>query len=135
MDRRDLSMDIVRQLKDINNDTGQFVAGILSDDISREDQITFALRLVRLAEHIKERAQSTAGMVIEGGIVDDGDSGLTRYLELLNRDSLLAPVAGVLAAQSIVPQARTLAEDRGIRCVVVDYDELRGIPSTELRLF
>ncbi|GLZ30652.1 hypothetical protein Lesp02_28410 [Lentzea sp. NBRC 105346] len=75
MNRHDLSMGIVRQLKDINNDAGQFVAGILSDDISKEDQITFALRLVRLAEHIKERADSTAGMVIEGGVVDDGGSG------------------------------------------------------------
>jgi RecB family endonuclease NucS len=52
---------------------------------------------------------------------------LTRYLEYLNRDPLLAPVSGVLAAQSIAPQARTLAEDRGIRCVILDYDELRGI--------
>jgi len=60
---------------------------------------------------------------------------LTRYLDLMNRDPLLAPVAGVLAAQSIVPQARTLAEDRGIRCVVVDYDELRGIDTSESRLF
>lgn len=75
MDRRDLGMSIVRQLKDINNDAGQFVAGVLSDDISKEDQITFALRLVRLAEHIKERADSTAGMVIEGGVVYDGGSG------------------------------------------------------------
>ncbi|MGH3794922.1 MAG: endonuclease NucS [Pseudonocardiaceae bacterium] len=65
----------------------------------------------------------------------DAVEQLTRYLELLNRDPLLAPVAGVLAAQSIVPQARTLAEDRGIRCVVVDYDELRGMPSNEMRLF
>jgi RecB family endonuclease NucS len=57
----------------------------------------------------------------------DAVEQLTRYLELLNRDPLLAPVSGVLAAQSITPQARTLAADRGIRCVVVDYDELRGI--------
>ncbi|WP_018686971.1 hypothetical protein [Actinokineospora enzanensis] len=75
MDRRDLSMAIVQQLKGINTDAGQFVAGLLSDDISREDQIVFALRLVRLAEHIKQRADSTAGMVIEGGVVDDGGSG------------------------------------------------------------
>ncbi|WP_254710442.1 hypothetical protein [Streptomyces lunaelactis] len=68
-------MNIVRQLKDINNDAGAFVAGVLSDDISRDDQIVFALRLVRLAEQIKERADSTAGMVIEGGVVDDGGSG------------------------------------------------------------
>ena len=68
-----------------------------------------------------------------GGI--DGVEQLTRYLELLNRDSILAPVAGVFAAQEIKPQARTLAEDRGIRCVVLDYDALRGIESDELRLF
>lgn len=68
-----------------------------------------------------------------GGI--DGVEQLTRYLELLNRDELLAPVKGVFAAQEIKPQARTLAEDRGISCVVLDYDELRGIESTDLRLF
>jgi endonuclease len=57
----------------------------------------------------------------------DAVEQLTRYLELLNRDPLLAPVKGVLAAQTIKPQARTLAEDRGIRCVVLDYDAMRGI--------
>jgi hypothetical protein len=60
---------------------------------------------------------------------------LSRYLELLNRDAQLAPVGGILAAQTIVPQARTLAEDRGMRCVILDYDQLRGIESTDLRLF
>jgi RecB family endonuclease NucS len=57
----------------------------------------------------------------------DGVEQLTRYLELLNRDPLLAPVRGVFAAQEIKAQARTLAEDRGIRCVILDYDKLRGI--------
>lgn len=57
----------------------------------------------------------------------DAVEQLTRYLELLNRDPLLAPVKGVLAAQTIKPQARTLAEGRGIRCVVLDYDAMRGI--------
>jgi RecB family endonuclease NucS len=65
----------------------------------------------------------------------DGVEQLTRYLELLNRDPLLAPVLGVFAAQQIKPQARTLAEDRGIRCVVLDYDKLRGTDSDEFRLF
>jgi endonuclease len=65
----------------------------------------------------------------------DAVEQLTRYLELLNRDPLLKPVRGILAAQSIVPQARTLAEDRGISCAVVDYDALRGMDSTEDRLF
>lgn len=75
MDRRDLSMGIVQQLKDITGDAGAFVAGVLYDDISQDEQITFALRLVRLAEHIKQRAEDTAGMVIEGGVVDDDGSG------------------------------------------------------------
>lgn len=57
----------------------------------------------------------------------DGVEQLTRYLELMNRDPVLAPVRGVFAAQEIKPQARTLAEDRGIRCVVLDYDAMRGL--------
>ena len=65
----------------------------------------------------------------------DGVEQLTRYLELLNRDPLLAPVAGVFAAQEIKPQARVLADDRGIRCVVLDYNTLRGIERDEMTLF
>jgi endonuclease len=57
----------------------------------------------------------------------DGVEQLTRYLELLNRDPLLAPVLGVFAAQEIKPQARTLAVDRGIRCLTLDYDAMRGL--------
>lgn len=65
----------------------------------------------------------------------DGVEQLTRYLELLNRDPLLAPVQGIFAAQEIRPQARVLAQDRGIRCVVLDYDALRGSDDGALRLF
>jgi hypothetical protein len=65
----------------------------------------------------------------------DGVEQLTRYLDLLNRDPLLSPVAGVFAAQEIKPQARTLAEDRGIRCVVLDYEEMRGLADEGMRLF
>jgi RecB family endonuclease NucS len=65
----------------------------------------------------------------------DGVEQLTRYLELLNRDPLLSPVQGVFAAQEIKPQAKVLAEDRGIRCVTLDYDALRGIDLSEDRLF
>lgn len=65
----------------------------------------------------------------------DGVEQLTRYLELMNRDPRLAPVTGVFAAQEIKPQARTLAEDRGIRCVVLDYDAMRGVDSGHARLF
>ncbi|NPC98430.1 endonuclease NucS [Nocardioides sp. zg-DK7169] len=68
----------------------------------------------------------------------DGVEQLTRYLELLNRDPLLTTngtVSGVFAAQQIKPQARVLAEDRGIRCVTVDYDALRGLDDPSHRLF
>ena len=65
----------------------------------------------------------------------DAVEQLTRYLELLNRDSLLEPVRGILAAQSIAPQARTLAGDRGIEVKLVDYDALRGLDDPSTRLF
>lgn len=65
----------------------------------------------------------------------DGVEQLTRYLELLNRDTSLAPVTGIFAAQQIKPQARTLAQDRGIRCVTLDYDALKGVDDSESRLF
>ena len=65
----------------------------------------------------------------------DGVEQLTRYLDFLNRDPLIKPVHGIFAAQEIRPQAKVLAEDRGIKCVVIDYDEIRGIESNRLRLF
>jgi RecB family endonuclease NucS len=86
---------------------------------------------------ILARDHAGASIAVEikrrGGI--DGVEQLTRYLELMNRDPQLAPVTGVFAAQEIKPQARTLAEDRGIRCVVLDYDALRGMDDPETRLF
>jgi endonuclease len=65
----------------------------------------------------------------------DGVEQLTRYLELLNRDPHLSPVRGIFAAQEIKPQARVLATDRGIDCVVLDYDALRGVDDVGARLF
>lgn len=65
----------------------------------------------------------------------DGVEQLTRYLDFLNRDPLLAPVRGMFVAQEIKPQARVLASDRKIVCLEVDYDELRDLPSNVLRLF
>ncbi len=65
----------------------------------------------------------------------DGVEQLTRYLELMRRDPQLGPVAGVFAAQQIKPQARVLAGDRGITCVTLDYDVLRGLDNAADRLF
>lgn len=65
----------------------------------------------------------------------DGVEQLTRYLELMNRDPLLAPVRGIFAAQQIKPQAAVLAADRGISCQLIDYDALRGMDNAHERLF
>lgn len=76
---------------------------------------------------VRDAEGSTVAVEIKRRGEIDGVEQLTRYLDLLNRDPLLAPVTGVFAAQEIKPQARTLAQDRGIRCVVLDYDSMRGI--------
>ena len=65
----------------------------------------------------------------------DGVEQLARYLERLNLDARLMPVRGVFVAQLIAPQAKVLAEARGIDCVEVDLDELRGIEPNAMRLF
>lgn len=86
---------------------------------------------------ILARDASGAHVAVEikrrGGI--DGVEQLTRYLELMNRDPLLAPVTGVFAAQAITPQAQTLAADRGIRTLLLDYDAMRGLETGHARLF
>jgi RecB family endonuclease NucS len=65
----------------------------------------------------------------------DGVEQLARYLERLDLDGRLRPVRGIFAAQRIKPQAKVLAEARGIACVEVDYDALRGIETDYLTLF
>jgi endonuclease len=83
----------------------------------------------------RDASSATVAVEIKRRGEIDGVEQLTRYLELLNRDPLLAPVRGIFAAQEIKPQARVLAEDRGIRCVVLDYEALRGTKRDELTLF
>ena len=84
---------------------------------------------------LRDPAGGTVAVEIKRRGDIDGVEQLTRYLELLNRDPHLAPVSGVFAAQSIKPQARVLATDRGIRCLTLDYEEMKGVDSGHLRLF
>lgn len=63
----------------------------------------------------------------------DGVEQLTRYLQRVS--TVLGEVRGVLAAQSFKPQAKVLAADRGITCVLLDYDALRGLASSTPTLF
>jgi endonuclease len=83
----------------------------------------------------RDHLGSTVAVEIKRRGEIDGVEQLTRYLELLNRDPRLAPVKGVFAAQEIKPQARVLATDRGISCVTLDYDTLRGIEPENPTLF
>jgi len=84
---------------------------------------------------VRDAGGATVAVEIKRRGEIDGVEQLTRYLQLLNRDPHLSPVRGVFAAQQIKPQARVLASDRGIDCVTLDYDELRGIDDPTLRLF
>ena len=96
-------------------------------EVKRRGEIDGASSAIRAAKHWAVEVKRVAGL--------DAVEQLTRYVELLNRDPLLAPVGGILAAQTIKPQARTLAEDRGLRCVVLDYHALRGLDPTTPTLF
>ena len=96
-------------------------------EVKRRGEIHGSRSHVLAARHWAVEVKRIAGL--------EAVEQLTRYVDLLDRDPLLAPVGGVLAAQVIKPQARTLAEDRGMRCVVLDYDAMRGLNRTDLRLF
>jgi RecB family endonuclease NucS len=83
----------------------------------------------------RDAAGSSVAVEIKRRGEIDGVEQLTRYLELMNRDPVLAPVRGIFAAQAITPQARVLAADRGIACVTLDYEALRGVDDPTARLF
>jgi RecB family endonuclease NucS len=147
-----LMISIFEVLSDISHELGDD-PGLIKDGVEKHLQELLAdqLHLVEEGASLIRREYFTAigpvdillrdaqGLTVaielkrRGDI--DGVEQLTRYLELLNRDPLLAPVRGIFAAQEIKPQARKLAEDRGIECLVLDYDAMRGIDDGRPRLF
>jgi len=147
-----LEITIEEVLHDSNHDLG-VDPGLVKDGVEAHLQVLLAEHIETLGEgyRLVRREYPTAigpvdilardnnGMSVAVEIKRrgeiDGVEQLTRYLDLLNRDPLLAPVRGVFAAQEIKPQARTLAEDRGMTCLVLDYAALRGIDHKEDRLF
>src|SRR6187402_1379899 len=147
-----LEIDIYEVFSDTEHELG-VDPGLIKDGVEAHLQVLLAEQISLLgAGHILVRREfptaigpvdimardahgaSVAVEIKRRGEID-GVEQLTRYLELLDRDPLLAPVVGVFAAQEIKPQARVLAEDRGIRCVVLDYNTLRGVVKDELTLF
>ena len=147
-----LLISIFEVLSDISHELGED-PGLIKDGVEKHLQELLAdqLHLVEAGASLIRREYFTAigpvdilmrdssGLTVaielkrRGDI--DGVEQLTRYLELLNRDPLLSPVRGIFAAQEIKPQARKLAEDRGIECLVLDYDAMRGIDDGRPRLF
>lgn len=147
-----LVIRIYRVLADYEHDLGE-EPGLVKDGVEAHLQKLLAEQVERIGsgcELVRREYPTAIGpvdlMVLDGkgghiaveikrrGEID-GVEQLTRYLELLGRNPQLQPLRGVFAAQEIKPQARTLAEDRGIECLVLDYDEMRGIDHPEDRLF
>jgi hypothetical protein len=147
-----LTIELAEVLSDTSFDLGAD-PGLVKDGVESHLQQLLAVQLHLLGEGwrlvrrefptpigpvdvmCRDAAGASVAIEIKRRATIEAVEQLTRYLELLNRDPLLAPVAGVLAAQSMAPQARTLAQDRGIRCVILDYAAMRGTPSDELTLF
>ena len=147
-----LMISIFEVLSEVEHELGED-PGLIKDGVEKHLQELLAEQLHLVAEGsvlVRREYFTAIGPVdilmrdASGGTVAielkrrgdiDGVEQLTRYLELLNRDPLLSPVRGIFAAQEIKPQARKLAEDRGIECLVLDYDAMRGIDDGRPRLF
>lgn len=147
-----LVISVFEHISDVAHELGTD-PGLIKDGVEADLQRLLAEQITKLGEGytlIRREYMTAIGPVdilardADGGTVAvelkrrgdiDGVEQLTRYLELLNRDPLLAPVRGVFAAQQIKPQARVLATDRGIDCLTLDYDQMRGVDDVESRLF
>ena len=147
-----LHISIFKIHSDVSHDLGED-PGLIKDGVEAHLQELLAEQLHLVGEGItlirrefftaigpvdilaRDAAGGTVAIELKRRGDIDGVEQLTRYLELLNRDTEFAPVRGIFAAQEIKPQARTLAEDRGIACLVLDYDEMRGMQSKAPTLF
>lgn len=147
-----LTIRIEEVLADVTHELGED-PGLLKDGVEKNLQAVLADRPWAIEDGLEmlEReyftdlgpvdllCRDTSGQVVAVEIKRKGEIAgveqLTRYLEFLNKDTTLAPVRGVLVATSVTPQARTLATDRGIGWVEVDYDALRGVEGMAPRLF
>lgn len=147
-----LVISIYEQFSETSHDLG-VDPGLIKDGVEADLQRLLAEQITKLGEGFtlirreymtaigpvdilaRDAAGATVAIELKRRGDIDGVEQLTRYLELLNRDPLLAPVRGVFAAQQIKPQARVLANDRGIDCLTLDYDAMRGVDDSASRLF
>ena len=139
-------------LSDVEHEMGE-AAALEKDGVERDLQEALAASPAVLGESLRlERREWPTDLGPVDLMCRDEDGGwvavevkrlatidaveqLTRYLERIRLDPAKAGCRGILAAQSVRPQAATLAEARGIECVEVDLAELRGEKEPELTLF
>jgi RecB family endonuclease NucS len=147
-----LVISIIEILEDVIHDLGHD-PGLVKDGVEAHLQELLATRPETLEEGLTlirreyptdigpvdllcaDRHGATVAVEVKRRGEIDGVEQLSRYLERLDNDPRLAPVRGIFVAQSITPQARVIAEARGIEAIEVDYDGLREVEATELRLF
>jgi RecB family endonuclease NucS len=147
-----LEIDIAAVVSDVTHDMGE-AAALEKDGVERDLQEALAgapqfcgegFRLVRrewptdigpVDLMCRDTQDAWIAVEIKRVCTIDAVEQLTRYLERIRRDPAMASCRGVLAAQSIKPQARVLAEARGLVCVEVDLAVLRGEREPDLTLF
>jgi RecB family endonuclease NucS len=147
-----LEIDIANVVSDVTHDMGE-AAALEKDGVERDLQEALAgapqfcgegFRLVRrewptdigpVDLMCRDPQDAWIAVEIKRVCTIDAVEQLTRYLERIRRDPAMASCRGVLAAQSIKPQARVLAEARGLACVEVDLAVLRGEREPDLTLF
>jgi RecB family endonuclease NucS len=147
-----LEIRLVEVLSDVSHDMGES-ASLEKDGVERDLQEALAAQPGALGEALRLVRREWPTDI---GPVDlmcrDGDGGwvaveikrvgtidaveqLGRYLERIRLDGAMEACRGLLAAQQLKPQAVTLGEARGIRCVEVDLEVLRGLREPDLTLF
>ena len=148
-----LEIRLLEVLSDVSHDMGE-AAALEKDGVERDLQEALAANPSRLGEPLRldRREWPTDVGPVDLMCRDDDDDGwvaveikrigtieaveqLSRYLECIRVDPAKAACRGILAAQKLKPQAIALATARGIRCVEVDLDVLRGLRAPELTLF
>jgi endonuclease len=147
-----LEIRLVEVLSDVTHDMGESAA-LQKDGVERDLQEELAAAPAALGEELtlvrrewqtevgpvdlmcKDTAGEWVAVEIKRVATIEAVEQLTRYLDFIRADPAKAACRGILAAQSIKPQAATLAESRGIRCVEVDLALLRGEREPDLTLF
>ena len=147
-----LAIQLVEVLSDVMHDMGE-AAALEKDGVERDLQEALAAQPAALGDELRlvrrewptdigpvdlmcrDRGGDWVAVEVKRVATIDAVEQLCRYLERIAVDPATAACRGILAAQRFNPQAVTLAETRGISCVEVDLELLRGEREPDLTLF